>query len=269
VGRWFWERGDLERSARAYRRLFAQRPGDIPEALRGLAREGLPLSSYEALIPERPAAWGAYAATLVEAGLWKEAQDAFLARVPADEASAPVHDRYADALAAAGQWGLEAVIRDRRLSARSDPAAHAAAARAWLKLGAAGRALDRVEKACLTDPGRAAWFVLRSEILLALGEPERALESLMRAAALAPLDDAPRRRRAALYDALKLPGPAAEDWRALLRTNPADREAAFGLAGSLERLGDAAGARRALEEYLEKAPDDAEARSRRDALKGR
>lgn len=267
VGLWHWERGDAERAARAYRRLFDQRPGDVEAVLERIASPGRPLPDYEALLPERPAAWGAYASALARAGRWKEALEAFLRRVPADPAAAAVHDRFADALSAAGQWGLEATVRERRLSAKSDPSAHAAAARAWLRLGALDRALDRAEQACRVDPGRWDWFALRAEVQRAKGEGEKALESLMRAASLAPLEPSLVRRRASLYAELKLHASAAEDWRALLRSHPGDREAAFGLAKALEASGDVAGARRVLDEYLGRAPADAEAKRRREALR--
>jgi len=251
VGLWFWERGDRARAAKFFRRQFEQRPSDVEGVLALLAPPG---AEAEPLLPARPAAWGAYAGSLAGRGRWKEAMDAFARGVPAEPANAPVYDRFADRLGAAAQWGLEAVTRDRRLALRSDPAAHAAAADAWARLGATGTALERLAKARLTDPANPAWAAREAELRRAAGDLEGALRAAMDAAALAPLDMAHVRRRALLYEELKLPGPAADDWRRVLRSRPGDREAVLGLARTLDR----AAALRELDDYLLRNPGDGE-----------
>jgi tetratricopeptide (TPR) repeat protein len=227
AGLWFWERNDRERAAACFRRQFAQRPSDVETVLALVWRPGMEVEPL--LPPGRPAAWGVYAGFLATRGRWKEAKDVFERSVPASEENAAVFDRFADRLGAASQWGLEAVVRDRRLSVKSDPGAHAAAAAAWRKLGAYGPAIDRIGKARLVDPSNAAWASMEGDLRRESGDREGALRSYMDAVALAPLDLAPVRRRALLYEELKLREQAAEDWRRVLRSLPGDAEAKAGL----------------------------------------
>src|SRR5262249_47046826 len=64
----------------------------------------------------------------------------------------------------------EATVRNRRLQVRSDAWAYAAASHAWLKLGAADRALERAQTACRVDPSNAAWAGQRGAVLEAKGD---------------------------------------------------------------------------------------------------
>ena len=233
VGLWFWPY-DRERAARCLRRLFEQHPEEVEEVLRGIWEKARPIAEFEALLPELPAARGAFAGFLMGKGRWKESLEAFERGVPASAANAAVYDGFAQRCDAEGQWGIAATVRERRLKVRSDPAAHGAAARSWLRLLAFDRALAQAAHARRIDPANPEWPALQGEVHRAAGALELSLEALMEAVRLAPGDQAPLLKRGALYEAMKLHGEAAGDYRAVLRLRPGDDEATRGLARSLE-----------------------------------
>ncbi|HYE98655.1 MAG TPA: hypothetical protein VEJ18_07070, partial [Planctomycetota bacterium] len=198
VGLYHWtryaetaDRAHLERSSKAFRRLFEQRPADVRDVMSFLS-SGTP-AEREALLPALPEAWGAWAGWLAERGFTAQAQAAFERGAGTSTAA---HDRYAASLEAIGQWGLEAAVRDRRLRLASDPAAHAAAARAWLRLGVHEKAMEQARYASRTDPASPSHRALKAEILLAQGRLEDALAAMGEALSLAPRDPALLRRRA-------------------------------------------------------------------------
>jgi len=266
VGLRFWEFGDKARAARSLRRLFEQRPGEVEPVLKGLWRRDLPVADYEALLPDVPAAWGAYAGFVVAKGKWREGLDAFRRGVPETPANAPVFDAFAVRLEAAGQWGMSASILDRRLKVKSDPAAQGRAARAWAKLEAWDRALEAARMARRTDPLNVEWVVLEADVLRAGKELEKSLEAYMEAVRLAPLEVSVLEKRAALYGEMKLWSSAADDWKAALKSRPGDREASLGLAQALLQSNDRIEARRVLEDVLRRYPGDGAAQGLLESL---
>ena len=266
VGLRFWELGDKARAARSLRRLFEQRPSEVEPVLKGLWRRDAPLADYEALLPESPSAWGAYAGFVVAKGKWREGLDAFRRGVPETPASAPVFDAFAVRLEAAGQWGMSASILDRRLKVKSDPAAQGRAARAWAKLEAWDRALDAARMARRTDPLNVEWVVLEADVLRSGKELEKALEAYMEAVRLAPLEVGILLKRAALYGEMKLWSSAADDYKAALKSRPGDRDASIGLVQALVASNDRSEARRVLEDVLRRNPGDAGATSLLESL---
>jgi len=170
-------------------------------------------------------------------GRWKESQEAFERGVPAAPANSAIYDAYAARCEGEGQWGIGVVVRERRLKVKSDPAAHGRAARAWLSLDAHDRALAQASQARRTDPASAEWPALQGEILRAKGDLEGSLAAWMEAIRLAPKDPGPRLKRASLYEAMRLHGEAALDYREVLRLRPGDVEATQGLARTLQSPG--------------------------------
>ena len=262
----FWERGDGARSAACLHRLFVQEPLAVPGVMDEVWSKERPLAEFEALVPPAAPARAAFAGWLAARGLWKESLEAFDRGVAAEPANAPWFDYYAAQLAAAGQWGLEATVRDRRLAVKSDAWAHGASAQAWLRLGASDRALERVVTAQRVDPSNAQWPGLRGAILEAKGDRVGAVEAYTAACGLAPSELEWRLRRGLVELADKTYAAAADDFRAVLRSRPQDRSAALGLARSLAALGQAASARIQLDDWLRKHPEDAEAAALREAL---
>ncbi len=256
VGLHFWELGDRSRAAVCLRRLFQQRPAEVEPVLKDLWSRERALSDYEALLPEAPPAWGAYAGFIVAKGKWREGLDAFKKGVPEVPGNAGVYDAFAARLTSAGQWGMAAAILDRRLKVKSDPPAQAAAARAWAKLEAWDRALDAARMARRTDPLNVEWVLLEAEVLRSDRQLEKSLEALMEALRLAPLEVGVLMRRAALYVEMKLWSSAADDYKAALRSRPGDREASLGLVQALAASGDRLEARKVLEDYLRRNPAD-------------
>ena len=220
----------------------------------------------EALVPPLPPARAVYAGWLAKRGMLKESGEAFDRGVAATTANAPWFDYYAAQLGAIGQWGLEASVRDRRLAAKSDAWAHGASAQAWLRLGAFDRALERAVTASRVDPANAQWPGLRGAILEAKGDRVGAVEAYTAASSLAPSDLDWRLRRAVVELAEKTYASAADDFRAVLRSRPQDRVAALGLARSLAGSGQTSSARMALDDWLRKHSDDAEAAALREGL---
>lgn len=262
----FWEHGDGAKAAKCLHRIFLQEPYAIVGVMNEVWSKDRPLADFEALLPPTPAARAVYAGWLAKRGLWKPAQEAFDRGVATEAANATWFDYYAAELSTVGQWGLEATVRDRRLAVKSDAWAHGAAARAWLKLGAHDRALDRAVTATRIDPSNPAWPGLRGEILESKGDRVGAVEAYTAACGLAPSDLDWRLRRAMVELADRTYAAAADDFREVLRSRPADRPSALGLARSLAGLGQTSSARIALDDWLRKHPDDGEAASLRDSL---
>jgi O-antigen ligase/tetratricopeptide (TPR) repeat protein len=266
AGLTFWERGDKARAAACLKRTFAQEPLAVEAVLKEIWSEERPLSDYEALLPDLAGSRSVYAAALVRRGRWKEAQAAFDRGVPVDAANARWFDYYASALEGAGQWGMEASVRDRRLAVKSDAWAHAASAVAWLKLGAFEKSLERAVTASRVDPSNAQWAALRGQILEAKGERVAAVEAYTMACGLAPSELEWRLLRGLLELSDKTYESAAADLQDVLRSRPKDRRAALGLARALAGQGQASSARILLDDWLRKEPGDAEAAALRDGL---
>jgi tetratricopeptide (TPR) repeat protein/O-antigen ligase len=267
VGLWFFirhvesgEGKDLEEAARAYRRLFLQRPDLVEENLRVIWQKSRSLGDYEALLPGTPEAAGEMAGFLVGKGKWREAMDLFRRACPESPQNAPVFDRFAARLEKEGQWGLEAFVRDRRLKQKSDPPTHAQEARAWGRLEAYDRALPEAAVARRMDPGNPEWAALAGDLEREAGHLDAALQAYMEAIRLAPLRVDLRVKRASLYEAIKLYSAAAEDYQVALRSRPGDGELVLGLARSQAAAGDRAKARETLLDYLRGHPADAPAR---------
>ncbi|MBV8881350.1 MAG: tetratricopeptide repeat protein [Planctomycetaceae bacterium] len=253
-----WRRGDKARAAVCFQRLFTTAPEMVDLVLEEVGRDG-----FEALLPPTPAARAMYAGALAQRGLWKEAGEAF-ERGPVDAAGC---DYFASRLEAGGQWGLEAAVREKRLGLRSDAWAHAAAARAWLKLGWLDRALERATTAARIDPSTATWPALRGDILAEKGERLAAVEAYTAALALAPAELEWRVRRGFVELADKTCAAAADDFQAVLKSRPKDRRVTLGLARALIGQDLLPSARVLLDEWLRRSPDDAEAAALRETTK--
>jgi tetratricopeptide (TPR) repeat protein len=266
VGLTFWERGDRDRAAKCLRRTFEQEPLSVKDVMAEIWSKERPRPDYEALLPDFAPARAVYAGFLVDRGLWQESLEAFERGVPVDASNSAWFDYFASRLEAAGQWGLEAMVRDRRLKVRSDAWAHAASARAWAKLGALDRALERAETAARIDPAKASWAGLRAEILEAKGDRVSAVEAYSAACALEPSELGWRLRRGLLELADKTYVAAADDLREVLRSRPQDRAATLGLARALAGQGQTSSAGILLDDWLRKHASDAEAQDLRDAL---
>jgi tetratricopeptide (TPR) repeat protein len=266
AGFWFWGRGNAERAGRSFSRLFEQIPGAVSEVMEAIWDPARAPEEYERLLPAAPAARAAWAGFLARRGRWEEARAAFERGVPAEPEHAPAYDLFAQALGAAGQAGLEAVFRDRRLEIRSDPPAAAAAARAWARLGAYDRALERARAAARMDPLDPAGWALAAEILAARGDRLAAAEAYGEALRRAPSRGDLRARRGDLYAALGMWALAADDYREALALRPGDRGLTLALARALVAAGEAPAARRTLEGWLRAHPEDAEATRLRDGL---
>lgn len=256
AGLGFWEHGDLKRAGVCFRRLFEQKPEEVDTVLAEIHDPARPPSDYEALLPGTPEAAARLAAFLLRSGDWAGAMGVF---ERGRGASAPAHDFFAAALQQAGQWGLEARVRDLRLEAASDGWAHAAAAEAWRRLGVWDRALERALTAERIEPSNAAWSALKGEILLAKGDGLSALEALTEASRKAPAELNYRLRRAELALGERTFQAAADDFREVLRSRPGERRALLGLARALLGLGQKDAARVLLDEWLARNPKDVEA----------
>jgi O-antigen ligase/tetratricopeptide (TPR) repeat protein len=261
AGLLFRDNGRPEAAARCLRRLFEQRPDDVAAVLADALDEGTPTPELQALLPGTPAARAAFAAELLRRGRWKEAVDFFGRNVPERSELAPLFDAFADRLREAGQWGLEAAVRDRRLSAASDAPAHAAAALAWSRLGAHDEALKRIATAARIDPARADWDGLRAGMLAAKGERLAAVEAYTAARSKDPARLEWTLRRGLLLLEDRTYGAAADDLRDVLRSDPSNRTARLGLVRAEAALGRKESARIQLEEWLRRHPGDAEAKA--------
>jgi tetratricopeptide (TPR) repeat protein/O-antigen ligase len=267
AGLTFWERGDRARAAKCLRRQFEQQPYGVVEVLQEIWSKEHGLSDYEALLPDRPGARAVYAGELVKRGLWKDSMAAFERGVAGDDpANAIWFDYFAAQLQQAGQWGIEATVRDRRLSLKSSAWAHAASAEAWLKLGAYDRALERALTAQRVDPSNAAWPGLRGAILESKGDRMGAVEAFTSACALAPTELEWRLRRGFVELEEKTYAAAEKDFREVVRSRPQHRGAVLGLVRAQAGQGQTASARILLDDWLRRNPGDAEAAAFRAAL---
>lgn len=266
AGRMFWESGEPGRAAVCFQRLFTQNPLAVAEVLEELWEPGRSLTNYTDLLPKQPGAHAVYAGLLAKRGRWKESIEAFDRGVPSDAVHVKWFDYFALQLEAAGQWGLEATIRDRRLLLRSDAWSYGASARAWLKLGALDQAIERAVTASRVDPSNPAWAGLRGRILEEKGDRLGAIEAYSEACRLEPLELEWRRRRGLVQLADRMHAAAAEDFREVVRSKPNDRSAALGLVRALAGQGQRAAAQAQLDNWLSRHPDDAEASQLRSSL---
>lgn len=245
-----WDAGDKARAAVCFHRLFTTAPELVDVVLDEVGVDG-----FEPLLPPVPAARAMYAGALAKRGRWREAGAAF-ERGPVDAAGC---DYFASRLEAGGQWGLEAAVREKRLTLRSDAWAHAAASRAWLRLGWHDRALERATTAARVDPSNSQWPALKGDVLAEKGERLAAIEAYTAALALAPSELEWRVRRGFVALADKTYVAAADDFQAVLRSRPQDRRVTLGLARALIGQELQPSARVLLDEWLRKNPDDGEA----------
>jgi tetratricopeptide (TPR) repeat protein len=275
AGLWFWEAfeeegdpGYRERAARCLRRLFLQQPAAVGGVMAEIWDPERAVPDYEELLPAEgpgraePAAH--LAGFLARKGRWKEGMELF---DRAGSGRARAHDVFAEALAAVGQWGLEATVREKRLTIQSDAWAYAACARAWLRLGENERAQERASMAARIEPDGANWHAIRAQALRARGDRMAAVEAWTEAIRRAPRELSHRMSRGLLYEELELHGPAADDFQEVLRSRPDDRAAVVGLSRAMAAQGEAAGARRVLDAWLSRHPEDAEIRRLKDSIK--
>ncbi|MCC6740679.1 MAG: tetratricopeptide repeat protein, partial [Planctomycetia bacterium] len=220
-------------------------------------------------LPRRPTprAHAAFAAHLARAGRWQDAADVVAAGVPAEPPVVADFDALAAAFHHAGQWGLEAALRSRRLSIHSSPDAHAAAAAAWARLQAWDPALLHARIAVRSDPANPDWQARLGDILDAKGETMEAIAALTEAVRLRPNDTALRLKRAGVYRSAKMYGFAVDDYREVVKQAPRSREGAMGLAGALAESGNRVEALAAIETWVEAHPQDDGARQARDRMK--
>lgn len=273
AGLWFWvrfrETGDpahRDRAAECLHRLFRQKPEDVEQVLSAVW-EDRPLEDYEALLPDVGRAWAGLAAFLVARGDWQRAGRVFARGCPPEPENVAAFDHYARALHAAGQWGLEARILEERLKLASDGEAYARAARAWLALGAHERGLERVATAIMIEPMEAAHWALKAEILTAAGRLPEAMEALYSASARDRGSVRHLVKLAELHEAQDMHAAAADDYRDARRLRPDDRGLVLKLARALQASGDLPAARRELDLWLRRHPDDEAVTRARERLK--
>lgn len=259
---WFAAHGRTAPADAAFRRFFEQRPSAVASTI----PPSDPVAPWLPRLPT-PRARAAFAAHLARAGRWQDAADVFAAGVPAEPAFVPDFDTLAAAFHHAGQWGLEAALRSRRLSIQSSPDAHAAAAAAWARLQAWDPALLHARIAVRSDPANADWQARLGDILDAKGETMEAIAALTEAVRLRPNDTALRLKRAGMYRRAKMYGFAVDDYREVVKQAPQSREGAMGLAGALADGGQRAEAVAALDSWNDAHPGDAAALQMRDGLR--
>lgn len=278
AGLWLWRRGERARASRCLGRFFEGNPAAVREVMESIWEEGSEPGDYEALLP-RPAGRTAvhWAAFLVDRGLWREGVEAFdrlsgghvaaAAGAAAVAAAAADLDMFAGRLHAAGQWGLEAEMRERRLAIASDAAAYVAAARVWARLGAFERAAERASTAARIDPSNARWHALRGQMLMRVeGRGMEAIEAWTEAARLAPQDWEIRAGRGHAFLAQGMYARAVEDLEWAHRLRPRDREATHAYARALAGMGLREDALRVLDRHLARDEGDAAGQALRAAL---
>lgn len=253
-----WEMGRREEAAACFRRLLSQDPAATATVFSAIWTPEAPSSSWDPILPT-PASAARFAVFLARRGFWRDAAATFNRHVPVERSQTGEFDRMAEAFREEGQWGLEASVREARLRVRSDPAAHVAAARAWLRLGAFDPALDNARIAARIDPRDASHLALAAEIQEAKGDAIAALEAWAAALAAAPAHPEFLLRRAALSLREGLADQAADDYRSVLSSRPAHRAATLGLARALLSAGRGAEALGVLDAWLAQEPGDAEA----------
>ncbi len=267
AGLGFWAEGDTAGAALCLKRLFLQKPEEVEPVLAEIYEGAAPVSSYEALLPGTSESAARLASFLARQGDWQKGMEVFERGVSKDAEAAGSHDYFASVLRGAGQWGLEARVRDRRVEAKSDAWAYAAGAEAWHRLGVQDRALERAVTAERIDPSNGAWTALKAEILAAKGDELGAMEGLTEALRKSPTELNYKLRRAQLASSQKAYQSAAEDFREVLRSRPGDRATVLGLARALLGAGQKDSARLLLDEWLGKHPADAEAEALRTAAR--
>ncbi|HYE97609.1 MAG TPA: O-antigen ligase family protein [Planctomycetota bacterium] len=260
-----WDLGD-GRSAECFWRLFRQRPQDVESVLEEIYDPARPVDDYERLLPPVPRAAAGLAAFLVREGDWTTAARVFERGCPAVPEAVAAYDHFAGALHAAGQWGLEAKVRTARLALRTDAAGCAAAATAWVRLGAHDAALEHAQNAERMDPLNASWTALRADILAAKGDRRSAIEAMTQALSKAGALRF-RERRAQWALAEEAWGLAEQDFAEILRLRPDDRPATLGLSRVLLATGRRERARVLLDAWLGRRPDDAEAKRLRESAR--
>lgn len=265
----FWERGDRPRAAKFLKRLFEQNPGSVEQVMDELGDDALQVDQFEPLLPPTTAARTNYAAALARRGLWQLGMEAFNRGAGNHPDDAVWYDQFAAQLHKAGQWGLEATVRDRRLQLRSDAWAYAASARAWFRLGATDLALERARTASRIDLISAEWPALCGEILAAKGERTAAIESYSEACARAPAEIDWKLQRALLLLEDRTFAAAAGEFREVLRSRPTERRAVLGLSRALAGQSQTSTARMLLDDWLRNHPTDTEAAELRTTLKDR
>ena len=222
IGLWFWEGEDVEESARCFRRLFEQNSSFVLLVMKLIWDPAISLSSYEKLLPDTPMPVAIMAGFFVDQGQWKEGVDLFNQRWKGDPTAA---DYFANRLSHAGQWGLEAMVRERRLENNSDRAAWVATGRTWFRLGRFERASECAETAMRIDPTSPEGWILRGDILVASTEEMKAIEAFTGALRLDPENIYLRMKRGRLYFHLKFFTLARGDFQEVLRVRPKTEEA--------------------------------------------
>ena len=160
------------------------------------------------------------------------------------------YDHFAWELAAAGQWGLEAIVWERRLGMKADGAAYAEAARAWNRLGLHDKSLEYAETATRIEPAKGEWWALLGDLLWARGKRVAAVNTFSSAVDAEPGKISHRLRRGELYLHLKVFDLAAMDFRKVLSRREGNREAILGLSRALAGTGDKPAAVKVLEGWL-------------------
>jgi tetratricopeptide (TPR) repeat protein/O-antigen ligase len=257
TGLWFWEGyresrdpDQLERSARCFQRVFAQSPWETEEVLKEIWDPAFPATTYEKLLPRDPLAVSSCAGFLARRGYWKEAMGIFDRGCPEVPENTAAYDHFAWELAAAGQWGLEATVLERRLGMKADGAAYAEAARAWNRLGLHDKSLEYAETATRIEPAKGEWWALLGDLLWARGRRVMAVNVFSRAVDAEPGEISYRLRRGELYLRLKVFEFAAVDFRKVLSRREGHREATLGLARALVGTGDKPAAVGVLERWI-------------------
>ncbi len=263
---WFLDHADHPRATPCLRRFFQQSPSAVESTLAPLWSASDPVTPWEPALPT-PRATARFASFLARKNLWQDAADVFRRGVPPDPANVREYDDLAGAFHHAGQWGLEASLREDRLRVRSDPDAHAAAAAAWARLEAWDDALRHALIAVRIDPGRADWQVTLADVLAAKGDGLGAIGAFTEAVRIRPDDDALRMRRAGEYRRQKLYALAAEDYRVVTKSEPKNREAVMGLVEALAGAGKLVEAIAAVEGWVDANPQDEGAKQVRERLR--
>jgi O-antigen ligase/Flp pilus assembly protein TadD len=252
---WYLEHDDLARADVCFRRAFEQRPSLVPETIALRWSHDPQVGPWIPRLPT-PRSTAAFAALLARLNLWREAATVFENGVPAEDKYAKDYDNLADSFLRAGQWGLEAEIRERRIALRSDPEAHALAAAAWSRLEVWDNALEHARLAIRVDPGRADWWATLGAILDAKGDSLGAIEAFTEAVRIKPDDLALRMKRGEVYTKDKLYMLAQDDYRFVVKADPKNRDGMVGLAKSLLECGKKADALEVLEAWMLRNPDD-------------
>ncbi|NUN48953.1 MAG: tetratricopeptide repeat protein, partial [Candidatus Brocadiae bacterium] len=265
---WFWEAPDPRYRATGIvclRRALEQSPEFLDEALDLYWTPDDPVEPWIPALTSPPAA-ARFAAFLSRTGRWREATDAFERTVPADPRHAAAWDQFAQGLKDAGQWGLEAQVRERRLAVKSDAQAHLLAARAWIRLEAWDDAHRNARIASRIDPGLLDAHLILADALEGRGDALDAVEALTAALRSKPDDAVLKLRRAALFERQKMYIPAIEDYEEVVKAEPANRDGVLGLARSLLGAGRKESARGVIQGWLGEHPLDAEALQIRSGL---